>query len=76
MCSAGFRSELLPDQKITSNNFSNVFFNFESKYETHFTLTLIVFALEGGRVYRKPFIYTNKNIRCYDYMLCYAMLCY
>ena len=30
---------------IIEINFFNVFYNFESKYETHLTLTLIVFAL-------------------------------
>ena len=31
---------------IIEINFFNVFYNFESKYETHLTLTLIVFALD------------------------------
>jgi len=31
---------------IIEINFFNVFYNLESKYETHLTLTLIVFALD------------------------------
>ena len=42
---------------IIEINFFNVFFNFESKYETYFTLTLIVFVLEGENEFIRDPVY-------------------